>query len=538
MAMRIPLYPYQDEAVDKFLERGDLLLAYEMGLGKTILGLAAVEELLANGEAECAFVVCAASLKYQWAEAIAMATDVPRRTIRVKSEGQWQEIQVPTEDACILIDGTPAKRAEQYRKVRETRPDYVLLSYENVVNDWRDVSRIKPEVIILDEATAIKSFKAKRTKKVKRLTAPYRLALTGTPIDNKPEEVFSIMQWVNPEVLGRFDLFDNTYIRRNHFGGVEGYKNLPTLHDRLSGAMSRKTRMDPDVAPYMPDVAEDDWHAAMDPKTRAVYRVIAKELLEELESLPPGGMAFDLQSYYSGDADHDDKSAQGRVMARHLALEMLLAHPELIRRSAAAYEAGLGHGSRYALDLVEAGLIDDLTSTPKLDYLAEEIEVMLETHPKNKVIVFSFFRDMSELIAEAVPQYGSVRFHGQMDAGAKAGAKVKFTTDPNCRLFLSSHAGSMGVDLFMANHLVNYDLTWSSGKQDQINARHVRASSLFDKVFIHNLLVTGSIEQWKKDKASLKRRVARAVVDGKGADRSGNIDNDVDSLTNFLRATL
>ena len=77
--------------------------------------------------------------------------------------------------------------------------------------------------------------------------------MTGTPIENgKPEELYSIMQFIDPKVLGRFDLFDKTFIVRNHFGGVEKYRNLTTLSKTLATASVRKRQQDPDVAPYLP----------------------------------------------------------------------------------------------------------------------------------------------------------------------------------------------------------------------------------------------------------------------------------------------
>lgn len=528
------LYPYQNSAVDLFLERDNALIAYEMGLGKTIVGLAAVEELIGLGAVDTAVIVVPAALKYQWAKAIAKFTDVPKRTIKVKGE----EIVVPAESSCVVLDGTPAQREALYRVIKSERPEYVIMSYETVVNDWRHVRMIKPEMIVLDEATAIKSFKAQRTKKIKRLTSKYRMALTGTPVENKPEEIFSIMQWVDADVLGRFDLFEKSFIERNHFGGVERYKNLDVLHRRLKQAMSRKARLDPDVAPYLPEVDEDIWTVTMDLHTRRLYKRIGNELLAELDMMTPSmASGFDIAAYYAGDQAVEDNTQMGRIMARELALSMLLAHPDMLKRSAQKYVLGKGEGSKYAYDLMEEGALDNIRTTPKLDQTEEMVRTILESHPRNKVILFSVFPHMSDVFTHTFHDYGSVRYHGQMNAAEKAAAQTRFERDDDCRLFLSSHAGGYGVDLFMANHLVNYDLAWSSGKQDQINARHVRASSKFDKVFIHNVLTEGTVEWRRYQIVGLKRSVAKAVVDGRGAQK-GVIENNLAGLKQFLVDTL
>ncbi len=547
MAMRIDLHAYQEEAVDRAIERGSLLIAYEMGLGKTPISLAAVEELLALGEVETAVIVVPANLKYQWAKAIAKLTDVPSRTVRVREDGQTQEITVPTEEYCILVDGDPKKRAGLYAKVKTLRPDYVILGYENVVNDWNYVRRIKPECLVLDEITAIKTFKAQRTRRIKRLTAEFRFGLTGTPVENgKPEELFSIMQWVDDSVLGRFDLFDKTYINRNRFGGVQSYKNLPVLHAKLSDAMVRKTRMDDDVRPYLPEVQESNIPVVLDANTRKAYKRISEDLLGELRALGPNTSDFDLFAHYHGGEAPNENSQQGKIMARMQALDMLLNHPDLVIQSGQRYEESelarqggakkkVWPGSKYCYEVWQEGILDDVTASPKLDAVTAAVEEILAT-PRNKVIIFSVNPDMLDLIEERLPEGCAVTYTGRMSAAAKAYAAQRFEKDPDCRVFLSSHAGAFGTDLFAANYLINYDLAWSSGKQDQINARHNRASSKFEHIYILNAITAGTTEPRKLSTLAHKRRVGSAITDGRGADDKGRIEHDIETLTACLEA--
>jgi SNF2 family DNA or RNA helicase len=528
--LSLSLYPYQDSAVDKFLDRGSLLVAYEMGLGKSIIATAAAEELFGEDEIDMCALVVPAALKYQWAKNLAKYTDVDTRTIKVQGE----QIVVPTEEYCSIIDGTPKQREAAYRMAALRRVDYVILGYENVVNDWLLVKRLDPGMIVLDEATAIKSFKAQRSKKVKRWDAPYRMALTGTPVENRPEELFSIMQWVDPDLLGRFDLFDKSFIVRNHFGGVKAYKNLPTLHGKVQQVVSRKKRLDPDVRDYLPEVSEDVWRVKVDPRIRETYTKIADDLLAELESINMSG-GFDVGAYYSGKMQPDENTALGKIMSRQQAMEMLLDHPALVVASATKYnDPASKEGSKYAAELLAGGWLEGLKSSAKLDRVYEEVVDILDSHPGNKVVIFSVYREMGRVLAVTLP-YKSVLFHGEMNAGQKAAAQAQFEKDPDTRLFLSSHAGGYGVDLFMANHLINYDLAWSAGKQDQINARHVRASSEFSNVFIHNVLVANTVEDRKYQMLAHKRRVAGSIIDGIGSDTKGKIENDLVSLSEFLR---
>lgn len=543
-------YPYQDDAIDKAVSRGSLLIAFEMGLGKTLIAVAAIEELLGEEQIDCAVIVVPPSLKWQWAQQIAKLTDVDTTTVKVKGDdGVKQDITVPTNEYCVVIDGTRAKRADQYAYIKQHRPDYIVMGYSNVVDDWNFVRRIKPGCIVLDEATAIKTFKAKRTRKIKRLVAPYRFALTGTPVENgKPEEIFSIMQWVDDTVLGRYDLFDSTYIVRNGYGGVERYKNLPVLHKKLAQAMVRKTALDDDVAPFLPETHESVLEVNLDSKTKVAYKKIAADLLQELATVKPGGDSFDLFSHYHGGADHDENTEQGRIMARMQALDMLLNHPDLIVLSGMAYQESERQrsrgvekkswpGSAYCYSVWQSGVLDDVTATPKLDALIEDLDIVLNQNERNKVIVFSVNPEMLEIIADALPEEIAVLYHGGKTAGQKAAAVARFTEDPTCRVFLSSHAGAFGTDLHMANYLYNYDLAWSSGKQDQINARHARASSKFKSIYIRNLLTKGTTEPRRYRSLALKRRVGSAITDGRGQDDKGRVENDLTSLTEYLQST-
>jgi SNF2 family DNA or RNA helicase len=543
------LYPYQLAPVDQFLDRGALLVAYEMGTGKTAIAIACAEELFSCGDIDTCLVICQASLKYQWAQQIAKFTDLPTYTLRFHKRGKPdQVIIVPKPEHCQVIDGDPHLRTMQYSSVMRRHPRYVIMSYETVLNDAKDVRKIGAQMTVLDEASAIKTFRAKRTKKIKQmLRSPYRLALTGTPVENKPEELFSIMQWVDESALGRYDLFERAYIVRDSFGRVERYKNLPVLRERIAPAMARKSRTDPDVAKYLPDVDTGEWYVQMTPALREAYNTIARDLVIELRGAA-GSSGWDMHAYYSGTATLSENTAMGRIMAREQALEMLLDHPDLIIKSGMDYENSLSlqaegtvrkdwPGSRYSYDKWQDGLVDNVFTSPKVLLLREKIPEIL-SYPGNKILIFTTYREMLEVLEHEFSSYGTVQFHGGMNAQEKAAAVARYTSDVSCRIFLSSHAGAYGNDMHMANYLINYDLPWSAGKADQINGRHVRASSQFKNVFVRNLITEGTVEERKLALLGLKRRVGSAILDGHGADSQGAIENDLGSLMKHLTATV
>ena len=518
MSFHGTLFGFQQLAVDRVLERRKLLVAYDMGLGKTVITIAAIESLIDDGKVEAGLVICSASLQFQWKKAIAQFT---------KGEAE-----------ALVITGTPAQRARQYHIARYEQVEYIILTYDQIRNDWQFVRDLPRDFMVLDEATAIKSFKAKRSKKVKSLDAPYKLALTGQPIENRAEEVYSIMEWVDPTVLGRWDLFDTAFIKRNFHGGVQYYKNLPALHRRLSEAMVRKNRDDPDVRDQLPKVTEELLLIDFDRSGAKLYRHIAAELLEEIENAVSMMGNFNPWALYHGGSE-EENAMRGKIMSKLLCLRMLCDHPQLLEISAAHFESGK-MGSEYANELVGMGMLEAIKATPKLDATLDLIGSILATEG-SKIVLFSFFKATLGILQEALwkgtsefPPVDSVQFTGDMSARQRDEAKARFQTDPECRVFLSSDAGGYGVDLPQANYLINYDLPWSSGKLEQRNARIRRLSSEWEAITVLNMLMAGSIEERQYAMLEQKHAIASAIVDGKGIDKKGRLTLDLASLSSFL----
>jgi len=516
------LLPYQPEAVEKMTKRGKMLVAYDLGLGKTVLTIAAIEELMDDNKiTEPGLIICLSSLKYQWEASITKFTNGSK---------------------AIVIDGTPEQRKKQYDRAMRWRMsgvDYIIMNYEQVVNDWEYVKKLPRGFIVLDEATAIKSFRSKRAKAVKKLaTCEYRFALTGTPVENgKPEELFSIMQFVDDSVLGRFDKFDMTFIVRNTWGGVDRYRNLPTLHERMKEASVRKAQKDPDVAPFLPaTIHKDPIYVMMDRKTAKLYKRIADDLLLDLDNAQTlFGSNFNVLAHYGfekswgGPADE----LRGQVMAKVGCLKMLTCSPELLKISAKKFREGNGEGSSYAAQLDDEELLDNL-SNPKLDAFVSYAKDFLEQDENNKLVVFCSYVDMVDIIADRLGRDISVTYTGQLDAKTKEKHKNALNTDPTIRVFVSSDAGGYGVDLPAANMLINYDLPWSSGLATQRNGRIRRASSEWKTIVIQDILVTNSIEVRQHQALQQKNAVAAAVIDGEGINDKGGVDLTIGTLRGFL----
>jgi SNF2 family DNA or RNA helicase len=522
------LYPYQVEAVDRMTEQRTSLLAFTMGLGKTPTTIAALEDLIGKEKIDKALIVVPASLKWQWADAFAQFTDVEwfRRTDgRVHIE----------RTSCVVIDGNKEQRQFLWELSWELGTHYTICSYNALLADAdpAGVWAYAYQAMVLDEATYIKSFRSRTAKAIKKMQPRYRIALSGAPVENRPEEAYSIMQWVDETVFGRWDLFDKSFIARNGFGGVLRYKNLDVLHEKLSTAMIRKSRSDPEVAKYLPEVVEKDIPVALDASTRRSYRRVEKDLLKALEAMKSTGGSFNLAEYYAG-APALSGTLRGRMMSVMQVAHMMLDHPILIHESARLTECTGDAGAQYAWDLLHTpGYVLSETS-PKLDALDELVGRMLDED--GKVIIFTQYRRMLDLIDKRLEHHGgnAVLYHGGMSAAEKNAAAFNFNQHPECRLFISTDAGGYGLDLPAANFLVNYDLPYSGGKKAQRDSRHVRASSKFASVVVANLICADTVEERVRQILSLRARLAESIVEGSG---KSFIENDVTSLTEHVRAS-
>jgi SNF2 family DNA or RNA helicase len=515
-------FPFQEEAKDLVVQRGNGLVALTMGLGKTLVAVMSIEELYDQGELGHGLIIVPAALKYQW----------------------QREIKRFTGQNALVIDGPPKTRAKLYRWAPKFR--YVIINYDLIVHDWAPkkkspvnmlcVRDMEFDYIVIDEGTAIKNPTAKRSKYIKFLgnRAAFRIALTGTPIQNRPEELFSLMEFVDPEVLGDPRIFDQTFIIRDDYNRPKRYRNLHVLRERMSQVMYRKTRAD--VADQLPAILSSVVPFDLSPAEVRIYnRARDHTLTKLLEAQKVLGGGFNVLAHYGHSDDPALEKARGDVMAGLLMLRFACDDPHLIRISAEKYARGHGQGSVLAQQFVRAGVLDGLPKvSTKRQLFVELLQAALDEHPESKVVAFSTFKDLLDFIQDDTASFvKSVQFTGDMNARQKNEAMQRFKTDPKTRLFLSSDAGGYGVDLPEANWLISIDLPWSGGNFDQRESRIIRLSSEWEHVNLTVLVARGSIEERMHDMIEQKRGISDAFLDG-NYDSRGTYTLSLSSLTEFL----
>jgi SNF2 family DNA or RNA helicase len=513
------LLPHQREAHDQLLEWGRGILGVIMGGGKTPTSIAVVETLLDAGRVEAGLVIVPSSVRRQWAV---------NKHKGLKKFAPHANV--------MLVEGTQDQRRDQYLKAMDWA-EYVVMGYDQVVDDWDIVRRLPKDFVVLDEIQAIKNPESARTKKVRKLLrgCDFIFGLTGKPVENHPEDIFHICAAIDKTVLGHPQVFDATFVKRNLYGKAVEYVNLDLLHARLEETIMVRVNRE-EIAHELPERSdEEDVLIDFDQKSAALYRRVVRDLVEELEK-SSSMSKFDVAAHYqqgNNKMSAAERAQRGRVMSRIMVARMVCDHPDLVRMSADLFRrtervdsesTGLRKGSVYANQLVLDGALDGFKTgvpSPKMRVAIAEIKDILDRDESNKIVLFSFFKPTLTWLAVRLQDYGAVLFHGGMTPKAKEASVDALNRDPGTRVFLSSDAGGTGVDLPGGNHTINYDLPFSAGQFDQRVARIDRVSSEHETIATLNLLMAGSLEEYYADILRARNRLSDAVVDGKmGASRS------------------
>jgi SNF2 family DNA or RNA helicase len=440
--LNTPLYDYQIRGAIFLACRGRSILGDDMGLGKTVQTMAAVELLARERGIERVLVVAPASVKYQWESEIRKFTDRP--------------VQV--------IEGGHEDRLGQYAQ----GAFYRLVNYEQVLRDRDALNAWNPDLIVLDEAQRIKNWESKISRVVKKLRSRYAIVLTGTPLENKLEELYSIVQFVDDRRLGPAFQFLHEHRRLDHQGRLIGYRNLDKVRERLAPILLRRTRAE--VLHQLPERTDNTIYVEMAAEQRRPYeeqrvalaRLLQKRILTDLD--------------------------RKRILCCLANLRMLC-------------------DSTY--------LFDKATSvSPKLDEFAELMQDLIQ-EGEHKAVVFSQWEMMLSQAAERLRalKIGHAALHGRVPGKERRGLLEQFRDDPACRVLLSTDAGGTGLNLQTADTVINLEIPWNPAVLEQRVARVHRMGQSRPVRAIH-FVTRGSIEERVLKTVEMKRSLFAGVFDG------------------------
>jgi superfamily II DNA/RNA helicase len=440
----VPLFPYQREGMLHLAFTERALLADEMGLGKTIQGIAACALLHRLGRAQRVLVVTPASLKTEWEEQIRKFTALPYQ----------------------LVFGGHPKRLRAYADA----PFFTIVNYEQMVVDALDVNaRLRPDIVVLDEAQRIKNWSTKTAQAIKRLKSRYAFVLTGTPIENRIDELHSLMDFLNPSVLGPLFRFNRDFYELDDRGRPIGYRNLDQLQARIRPHLLRRRKAD--VETELPERTDRNHFVPLSDPQKQNYAAHEQQVLRLVNIALRRPLSQQEQE----------------KLQRELAMMRMICD------------------SNYILD-------PDDRVCPKL----AELERVLDDCRENdaKVIVFSEWERMLELVRDLCDHrgFGYAWHTGSVPQQRRRAEINAFKTDPACRVFLSTDSGATGLNLQIASVVINCDLPWNPARLEQRIARAWRKHQT-RPVTVVNLISENSIEHRMLDTLATKTAVAASVLD-------------------------
>ena len=448
--LKAPIYPYQAEGALFAVRAGRALIGDDMGLGKTIQSIAATEILARHFGVSKVLVVCPTSLKYQWQSEI------------MRFSGRQGE------KAARVINGGRAQRQKDY-----ALDDFCkITNYEKLSPDLDMIAAWAPELVIVDEAQRVKNWNTVAARALKRVDSAYAIVLSGTPLENKLEELISIVQFVDQHRLGPTWKLLHEHQVKDEAGRVTGYAGLEKIGQTLAPVMIRRRKSE--VLRQLPSRTDQNLLVPM----------------TEMQML-----------YHQENAD-----VVARIVQRWRKTKFL-SDKDQRRLTCALQNMRMSCNSTYLLDQqTDHGV------------KAEELAALFEdlfAEPEAKAVVFSQWTRTHDIIIRRLEmrELGYVSFHGGVPSDKRPALVERFRDDPTCRVFLSTDAGSTGLNLQHASTLVNMDLPWNPAILEQRIARIHRMGQI-RPVRVINFVSKGTIEEGMLSVLAFKRSLSAGILDG------------------------
>ncbi|HEY5367469.1 MAG TPA: DEAD/DEAH box helicase [Hanamia sp.] len=445
-SLKVKPFPYQTEGILFCAAAGRSILADDMGLGKTIQAIGVAQLLREHRQVQKVLIICPTSLKYQWES----------------------EIEKFTTAATTVIEGNYLNRQKLYKKEDSL---YKIASYNMAVNDLDLINEYQPDLIILDEAQRIKNWQTKISRSIKKLQSKYALILTGTPLENKLPELYSLVQFIDPLLLGSLYNFTSAYEQTDETGKVIGYKDLHDIKERLKPILLRRTKKE--VLKQLPTRTDKNLFVTITEEQRKIhddYYEIVVKLVARWRKM--------------GFLSEEDR-------------QRLLISLNMMRMVC---------NSTFIID-------QETNHQTKLDELFNILDEAITTGDE-KIVIFSQWERFTRLIASELDnqKIGYANLNGSIPSHKRKDLYDRFNNDENCRIFLSTDAGGVGLNLQAGSLLFNMDLPWNPAVLEQRIGRIYRQGQKRN-VSIINFVAQNTIEHGMLSKLKFKRALAEGILD-------------------------
>lgn len=443
--LKTKLYPYQKEGISFTFRAGKSIIADEMGLGKTIQAIGTAELMRKHHMISSVLIVCPTSLKYQWKKEIERFTDAK----------------------AIVIEGNHLVRKQMYG----AEEFYKIISYNSICNDIKILKSLYTDFLIMDEVQRLKNWNTQIAKAARHIESEYAVLLSGTPLENKLEELYSITQFVDQYCLGPYYQFMDQTVLKSDTGKVIGYKSLNAIGEQLKNILIRRRKRD--VSLQLPERMDKVLFVPMTEQQRGMH-----------------------DEFQNGVAQLVFKWTRNRFLSEtdRKRLLMMLSQMRMVC------------DSTYILD-----------QKTRYDTKVEETMNILKNvfeSGDEKVVIFSQWERMTRLIATELDkmEVGYEYLHGGVPSKLRKDMVENFTEQPEKRVFLSTDAGSTGLNLQVASILINLDLPWNPAILEQRIARIYRIGQKRN-IQIINLVASQTIEERMLSTLNFKTSMFEGVLD-------------------------
>ncbi len=477
-SFRGELRPYQALGVGwlAFLERWGLgaCLADDMGLGKTIELIAFLVHLQEKDALKApTLLVCPTSVLGNWER-------------EVKKFGPTLKV--------LVHHGDKRAKGKAFPTTIKGK-DLILTSYALVFRDAKEIQGIKWQGLVLDEAQNIKNSESKQSKTVREIEASFKIALTGTPVENRLQELWSILEFLNPGYLGPRNFFQRRFaIPIEKYGDRE---SLHTLRSLVRPFILRRLKTDKEIIQDLPEKQEMTVFCGLASEQAALYQKIVEESIANLESA-------------------EGIQRRGMILALLVKLKQLCNHPALVKAE--------GKPKELSINSQESG---------KLQRLVEMLEEVVAEG--DRALVFTQFAEWGKLLKPHLEQHlgREVLFlYGGIKQQQREEMIDRFQHDPQGPpiMILSLKAGGTGLNLTRATHVFHYDRWWNPAVENQATDRVFRIGQTRN-VQVHKFVCTGTLEEKIHDMIESKKALAEQVV---SAGENWLTELDTDQLRNLL----
>ncbi len=449
------LRPYQSRGYAwlAFLQRWGFgaCLADDMGLGKTPQTLVFIQHRWEANDKRPVLVVCPTSVM-----------------------GNWQkEAAHFTPSLPVLMHHGPRRVKEPEAFQEEAlRQAIVITSFPLLYRDFETLSQINWAAVILDEAQNIKNPKTKQAKAARALQSDFRVALTGTPVENNVGELWSIMEFLNPGFL-----YSQAKFKRRFFGPIQVDRDMNAVErlKKITGPfILRRLKTDKTIIDDLPEKQETNVFTNLTKEQGSLYRAVVKEISDSLEGTDDG------------------IKRKGLILATLMKLKQICNHPAQFLHDSSAIPGRSG----------------------KLTRLVEMLEEVYEVG--DRVLIFTQFTEMGTMLQRHLQEtFGreALFLHGGVPKNQRDRMVERFQEDEYGPLFfiLSLKAAGTGLNLTRANHVFHYDRWWNPAVENQATDRAFRIGQT-KHVQVYKFVCTGTIEEQINEMIEQKQEVADSIV--------------------------